>query len=306
MSDDLEMGMWDREYPSEQELVEQQEAIDHGTLGDYDDEYEEDYDDEFYEDFIEEYDEEEEINTVNEAHVRLEQGRLYNMLINHNLFEGVDADPVAISNVQKQLKEFILEKLEEMLGMRAKKEKSEVQQVVVQSDFNELEIQVLKRVASKMSKGMTENAPDPAPVQSQLNTVKKEKPSKGLNSLGGQNKQQPKQQVKKQPKQEPVTPKKKRKLKSQRKAKLTQSQDKLAQKSDNEEIGFMERFKGKSLEEDNVIVAQRNRRPIPKVKIDQDAVNSYYTQKVAIADTKMSDYGKLMKMAALSKAQQKG
>ena len=43
-----------------------------------------------------------------------------------------------------------------------------------------------------------------------------------------------------------------------------------------------------------------------KVKIDQDAVNSYYTQKVAIADTKMSDYGKLMKMAALSKAQQKG
>ena len=193
-----------------------------------------------------------------------------------------------------------------MIGRRAKKEKSEVQQVVLQSDFNELEIQVLKRVASKMSKGMTENAPDPAPVQSQLNTVKKEKPSKGLNSLGGQNKQQPKQQVKKQPKQEPVPPKKKRKLKSQRKAKLTQSQDKLAQKSDNEEIGFMERFKGKSLEEANEIVAQRHRRPIPKVKIDQDAVNSYYTQKVAIADTKMSDYGKLMKMAALSKAQQKG
>lgn len=305
MSDDLEMGMWDREYPSEQELVEQQEAIDHGTLGN-NEYYDEEYDEEFYEDFIEEYDEEEEINTVNEAHVRLEQGRLYNMLINHNLFEGVDADPVAISNVQKQLKEFILEKLEEMLGMRAKKEKSEVQQVVVQSDFNELEIQVLKRVASKMSKGMTENAPDPAPVQSQLNTVKKEKPSKGLNSLGGQNKQQPKQQVKKQPKQEPVPPKKKRKLKSQRKDKLTQSQDKLAQKSDNEEIGFMERFKGKSLEEANEIVAQRHRRPIPKVKIDQDAVNSYYTQKVAIADTKMSDYGKLMKMAALSKAQQKG
>ena len=69
---------------------------------------------------------------------------------------------------------------------------------------------------------------------------------------------------------------------------------------------IISRFKGKSLEEANEIVAQRHRRPIPKVKIDQDAVNSYYTQKVAIADTKMSDYGKLMKMAALSKAQQKG
>jgi hypothetical protein len=167
-NDDLEMGMWDREYPSEQELAEQQEAIDHGTVPDWDEQYEEEYDDEFYEDFIEEYDEEEEVNTVNEAHVRLEQGRLYNMLINHNLFEGVDADPTAIANVQRQLKDFILEKLEEMLGMRAKKEKSETQQVVVQSDFNELEIQVLKRVASKMSKGMTESAPDPAPVQSQL------------------------------------------------------------------------------------------------------------------------------------------
>jgi hypothetical protein len=42
----------------------------------------------------------------------------------------------------------------------------------VQSDFNELEIQVLKRVASKMSKGMTESAPDPAPVQSELNYCK--------------------------------------------------------------------------------------------------------------------------------------
>jgi hypothetical protein len=303
-NDDLEMGMWDREYPSEQEIIDQQEAIEHGALEGYDDEYEEDYDDEFYEDFIEEYDEEEEVNTVNEAHVRLEQGRLYNMLINHNLFEGVDADPTAIANVQRQLKDFILEKLEEMLGMRAKKEKAETQQVVVQSDFNELEIQVLKRVASKMSKGMTENAPDPKPVQSELNTVKKEKPSKGLNSLGGQKKQQPKQQPKQKAK--PPVAKKKRKPKPQRKQRQAQSQDNLAQKSDNEEIGFMERFKGKSLEEANEIVAQRHKRPIPKVTINQDAVNSYYTQKVAMADTKMSDYGKLMKMAALSKAQQKG
>ena len=68
----------------------------------------------------------------------------------------------------------------------------------------------------------------------------------------------------------------------------------------------MDRFKGKSLEEANEIVAQRHRRPVPKTNINQDAVNSYYSQKVAMQDTKMSDFGRIMKMAALQKAQQKG
>ena len=305
MGNDLEMDMWDREYPSEQELEEQQQAIDHGILKGYNNEYEEEYDDEFYEEFVEEYDEEEEINTVNEAHVRLEQGRLYNMLINHNLFEGVDADPTAIANVQRQLKEFILEKLEEMLGMRVKKEKTQTQQVVVQSDFNELEIQVLKRVASKMSKGMTENAPAPKSQVSELNTVKKQEKKVSLNTLGSQvskPKPTPKPSSGKPLRQKPVQ----KPQRPQKQNRSVNNQDVLVKKSDNEEIGFMERFKGKSIEEANEIVAKRHRRPIPKVSINQDVVNSYYTQKVAVADTKMSDYGKLMKMAALQKAQQKG
>lgn len=296
---DLEMGMWDREYPSEQQILEQQESVDHSELSGYD----EKYDDEFYEDFIEEYEneDEDEISTVNEAHVRLEQGRLYNMLINHNLFEGVDADPVAIANVQKQLKQFILEKLEEMLGMRAKKEDSETQQVVVQSDFNELEIQVLKRVASKMSKGMTDNAPAvPVAKPTELNAVKAKTEQKGLNTLRNNS-------VKTKPVLKKSQPKAKKKLRPKHKFQPTSKKlDTDIKKSNNEEIGFMERFKGKSLEEANEIVAQRHKRPVPKVNINQDAINSYYTQKVAMADTKMSDYGKLMKMAALQKAQQKG
>jgi len=285
MSNDLEMGMWDREYPSEQELRDKQEAIENNISYDYDEE--------FYEDFIEEYDDdEEEIDTVNEAHVRLEQGRLYNMLINHNLFEGVDADPTAIANVQKQLKDFILEKLEEMLGMRAKKE---AQPVTIQSDFSKLEIQVLKKVASKMSKGMTDSTSNSEPVKNELNTVKKQEPTKRLNSLGGQKKQATKN-VKKQTK----------KIKKKRPVQQISKPDVDIQKSDNEEIGFMDRFKGKSLEEANEIVAQRHRRPVPKTNINQDAVNSYYSQKVAMQDTKMSDFGRIMKMAALQKAQQKG
>ena len=296
MSNDLEMGMWDREYPSEQELRDKQEAIENSISYDYDEE--------FYEDFIEEYDDdEEEIDTVNEAHVRLEQGRLYNMLINHNLFEGVDADPTAIANVQKQLKDFILEKLEEMLGMRAKKE---AQPVTIQSDFSKLEIQVLKKVASKMSKGMTDSTSNSEPVKNELNTVKKQEPTKRLNSLGGQKNSPPKSRktVKNSP---PKSRKKQAKqVKKKKPVQQISKPDVDIQKSDNEEIGFMDRFKGKSLEEANEIVAQRHRRPVPKTNINQDAVNSYYSQKVAMQDTKMSDFGRIMKMAALQKAQQKG
>lgn len=296
MSNDLEMGMWDREYPSEQELRDKQEAIENSISYDYDEE--------FYEDFIEEYDDdEEEIDTVNEAHVRLEQGRLYNMLINHNLFEGVDADPTAIANVQKQLKDFILEKLEEMLGMRAKKE---AQPVTIQSDFSKLEIQVLKKVASKMSKGMTDSTSNSESVKNELNTVKKQEPTKRLNSLGGQKNSPPKSRktVKNSP---PKSRKKQAKqVKKKKPVQQISKPDVDIQKSDNEEIGFMDRFKGKSLEEANEIVAQRHRRPVPKTNINQDAVNSYYSQKVAMQDTKMSDFGRIMKMAALQKAQQKG
>jgi len=296
MSNDLEMGMWDREYPSEQELRDKQEAIENSISYDYDEE--------FYEDFIEEYDDdEEEIDTVNEAHVRLEQGRLYNMLINHNLFEGVDADPTAIANVQKQLKDFILEKLEEMLGMRAKKE---TQPVTIQSDFSKLEIQVLKKVASKMSKGMTDSTSNSESVKNELNTVKKQEPTKRLNSLGGQKNSPPKSRktVKNSP---PKSRKKQAKqVKKKKPVQQISKPDVDIQKSDNEEIGFMDRFKGKSLEEANEIVAQRHRRPVPKTNINQDAVNSYYSQKVAMQDTKMSDFGRIMKMAALQKAQQKG
>ena len=44
-----------------------------------------------------------------EAQVRLEQGRLYQMLLKHDLFDGVDADARAMKNVQNEIREFMRE-----------------------------------------------------------------------------------------------------------------------------------------------------------------------------------------------------
>jgi hypothetical protein len=291
MNDDLEMGMWDREYPTEQELVDQQNSI--NNIAD-------NYDDEFYEDFIEEYENEDQVfeekSIMDKATIRLDQGRLYSMLLEHDLFDGVDALPESIANVQKEIKGFIMERLEILLGMKS--EKPEIQQVIQDTPFSDLEVQVLKRVASKMSKGMTERVVNVEPKINELNTVKKQNPVSKLNTLT-----KSKQSTKTIKKTNNVV---KTKKPIKQKKKLVRHESELVKKSDKEELGFMERFKGKSLEEANEIVAQRHRRPVPKTNINQEAINSYYTQKVAVADTKMSDYGKLMKMAALQKAQQKG
>ena len=67
-------------------------------------------------------DEEEDFSEVlNDANLRIEQGRLYQMIMNHNLFEGMDADERAVQNVQKEIRKFAKERMEIMLGMRQEK-----------------------------------------------------------------------------------------------------------------------------------------------------------------------------------------
>lgn len=86
---------------------------------------------------------------LSDARLRLEMGRLYEMVMKSDLFNNLDADPQAIKNVQRQIKRFAKEQMEVMLGMRAVKE--ETTQIV--SPFNELEIEVLKRLAFTATKG---------------------------------------------------------------------------------------------------------------------------------------------------------
>lgn len=99
--------------------------------------------------------EDEEEDVVSEAMVRLEQARLYDMLIKHDMFEGVTANPVALSNVKKELKSYIVERLQILLGIK-QDTPQEATSMRVELPFNRMEIQALKDLAGKLTKGASQ------------------------------------------------------------------------------------------------------------------------------------------------------
>lgn len=287
---ELDSGLWDREYPTEEEILDQERG--QGGSPYEDDGPPEFYEDEeFYEDFAEEYEEESQQSLMDNARVRLEQGRLYEMLIKHDLFDGVDALPEAVDNVQREMKNFIMERLEILLGMKSEKEP--VQHVTYDSQFNDLEVQVLRRLASKFSKGMTDNAPTTEPEPSQLNTVKKKPQSNGLKSLAKKPSSPPAPAKRKAMPQKPQAAKKplpkNGPAKPQRRLKPEIAEVSAANLSIEEvakrDIKYVESLKNLSLEEANEIVNQRHNRPRPKQEINQDAVNAHYSNRMSMNDT---------------------
>ena len=96
---------------------------------------------------------EEETDTLESAMTRLEQARLYEMLIKHNLFDGVDASPVALANVQVEIKDFILSRLQLLLGMKADQKKVTVEKARIALPLNDVEISFIKDLALKATKG---------------------------------------------------------------------------------------------------------------------------------------------------------
>jgi hypothetical protein len=129
-------------------------------------------------------DEDEDYESVlNDARVRLEMGRLYDMIMNHELFKDVDADPNAARSVQKQIRKFAKEQMEIMLGMR--KETSKVERLEIDFPFNQVEIDFLKQLAYKGTKGASETSdnyvPEVKKVTEEIENVPKRKT---LNSIG--------------------------------------------------------------------------------------------------------------------------
>jgi hypothetical protein len=126
------------------------------------------------------FDEEEEdtFGIMNDANLRLEQGRLYQMVLQGDIFADTNADPKAIRNVQREIRKFVRERMETMLGIR---QEQQAMETVVSSPFNDLEVTVLKMLASKMSKGETEKeathnnpgpqAPPPTPKKDGINSI---------------------------------------------------------------------------------------------------------------------------------------
>lgn len=94
-----------------------------------------------------------EANVVYNARLRLEQARLYEMLINHNLFEGVSASPEAIANVQNELKFYIVKRLEILLGISQPPPIRQPLPEQVPTNFNDVEVDFLKQLAYKGTLG---------------------------------------------------------------------------------------------------------------------------------------------------------
>lgn len=88
---------------------------------------------------------------LNDAGLRLEQGNLYKMIMNHDIFDGVDADPLAIKSVTKQIRKFAKEQMEIMLGMR--RETAKIERLEIEFPFNQVEVDVLRKLAFTASKG---------------------------------------------------------------------------------------------------------------------------------------------------------
>jgi|GEM_PF-3219350 len=104
-------------------------------------------------------DEEEDYSEVlSDARLRLEQGRLYELVMNSDLFGETDADERAVKSVQREIKKFAKERMEIMLGMRQEKAMQAYadHNSAMAAQFNQLEVMLLRQLASKMSGGKTE------------------------------------------------------------------------------------------------------------------------------------------------------
>lgn len=96
-----------------------------------------------------EYNQEEESSFVlNEAMKRIEQAKLYEALLRHDLFGEGSARPEIIDNVKTEIKSFILSRLERLLGMKPDESVTSVQKVEL--PFTDEEVNALKALATRV------------------------------------------------------------------------------------------------------------------------------------------------------------
>ena len=122
-----------------------------------------------------------ESNTIYNVRIRLEQAKLYELLINHNLFEGVEASEQAIKNVQNELKFYVVKRLEILLGIREPVVRIETAQS--QPQFNEVEEDFLKQLAYKGTFGQSAEAETPVQIVPKTMALKPVTPAQKLKSM---------------------------------------------------------------------------------------------------------------------------
>lgn len=125
-----------------------------------------------------EVEEEDDSEILIDARLRLEMGKLYEMIMKHDLFAGVDADPKAVKVVQKEFRAYAQERMEIMLGMRQEKQETNSFPMDL-FPFNSLEVDILKAIAATATKGESRDA-EPLDLNSQRPTGRTT-----LNPIGG-------------------------------------------------------------------------------------------------------------------------
>lgn len=102
---------------------------------------------------------------VSEAMRRIEQANLYQTILKHSLFAEGSARPEIIEQVQRELMEFALGRLEALLGMGSTAPATSRGPVKVELPFDDEQVDALKAIANRALK---RNLETPQP---QLNTV---------------------------------------------------------------------------------------------------------------------------------------
>lgn len=188
---------WDEESESDSDttMSEQEANKILESVQDSSDEFVEEYEDQ-------ELTEDEEVElaekVLQDANLRLEQGNLYKMLLEHDLFDGVQSSEIAVKNVTREIRSFIRERLEVLVGL---KEDPKITKKKKQQDFpfSDIEIQVLKTL---LSKSMSAAARTPTPVPSRQEAsapAQPQRPSKVRMVPKQQVRQQAKPQTKPKP-----------------------------------------------------------------------------------------------------------
>ena len=148
----------DREVMSEEEAASLVEGQDYEEIEEESDptDFMEVYEDE-YEDMDDEELQTKADEVLDDALIRLEQGKLYNMImetIDGGMFVESGCDERSINNVEREMKAFIMSRLEVLLGIRKKK----VRKVRInqpqrnQSGLDEQEVAIIKKIVGNAAK----------------------------------------------------------------------------------------------------------------------------------------------------------
>jgi hypothetical protein len=200
-------------------------------------------------------------SVVTEAMLRLEQARLYEMLLKHNFFDGVRVNLAARQNVEQELKKFILDRLEILLGIKQEAQQINSSEVTVDLPFNDVEIEFLKALAYKGTNGASISA-SPAQAQATIQPMNQKLPKikqpEGLKPLS---QSKPKPQLKAQPK--PIQQAPKQQIRQPIAQVKTQSEQKVSQAPSNKKNKTVEDIAREDIER------MKNRKPAHEMTVKE-------------------------------------